>query len=326
MNLILAHSGSYPRIGNKPEHTKLRSTVSAWETGQKSFTDLRAAQDDAVKMAITEQVEAGLDLVTDGQIRWYDPVSHVAGRLKGVKINGLLRLFDTNFYFRQPVVQDQLHREKPIVAEEMSFARSVSSKPVKPVLTGPYTLAVFSIVECDRYKSLERLVEDYAAVIADEIRDLAQAGAEVIQIDEPAVLRDDANFDLFAQGIQKLAEAKGQSKLAVSTYFGDALPLYARLQELPLDVIGVDFSYNDRLVDAIASQGSQKALGLGLIDARNTKLENEAAVASSLEKLLPAINSDFSYLNPSSGLEYLPRDRAFLKLKNLVRIGERFKQ
>jgi 5-methyltetrahydropteroyltriglutamate--homocysteine methyltransferase len=326
MNLILAHAGSYPRIGDKPEHTKLRSTTSAWETGQKSFAALRAAQDEATKMAVSEQVEAGLELVTDGQIRWYDPVSHIAGKLNGVKINGLLRYFDTNFYFRQPVVQDHLHRERPMILDDFTFAQKISSKPVKPILTGPYTLAAFSIVERDEYKNLEKLVEDYAAALAEEVKDLAQAGAEVIQLDEPAVLKDDARFDLFAQGIKRLVEAKGQAKLAVYTYFGDALPLYERLQELPVDIIGIDFTYNDKLIDAIVSNGSEKALGLGLIDARNTKLESEEAVCEALDKLLPVIKSDYSYLNPSTGLEYLPRDRAFLKLKNLVRIGERFKR
>jgi len=326
MNLILTHTGSYPRIGDKPEFQILRTTTALWERGQKTFAELEAAMDSMTRLAIVEQVDAGLDLVTDGQIRWSDPISHVAGKLQGVTINGLLRFFDTNFYFRQPVVTGRLVRYRPMIVGEFLFARSASPKPVKPVLTGPYTLAVFSIVQCDEYKDLERLVEDYATAVAEEAKALAHAGAEIIQIDEPAVLRDGASFDLFASGVSKLAEATGSTKLALYTYFGDAAPTYSRLQELPVDVIGIDFTYNERLVEMIAVEGSSKPLGLGLVDGRNTRLESEASICQALEKLLPAIKGDYSYLNPSSGLEYLPRDRAFLKLKNMADIGKRFQR
>ncbi|MEO0248643.1 MAG: methylcobamide--CoM methyltransferase [candidate division WOR-3 bacterium] len=326
MNLILTHTGSYPRIGDKAELQILRTTTALWERGQKTFAELEAARDAMTRLAIAEQVEAGLDLVTDGQIRWSDPISHIAGKLQGVSINGLLRFFDTNFYFRQPVVTDRLVRYRPMIVDEFLFARSVSLKPVKPVLTGPYTLAVFSIVQREEYKNLEKLVEDYAGIVAEEVKALAHAGAEVIQVDEPAVLRDDARFDLFASGVCKLAEAAGSAKLALYTYFGDAASMYSRLQELPADIIGIDFTYNERLVEIIAVEGSSKPLGLGLVDGRNTKLESEERICQALEKLLPAITSDYSYLNPSSGLEYLPRDRAFMKLKNMVEIGKRFQR
>jgi 5-methyltetrahydropteroyltriglutamate--homocysteine methyltransferase len=325
MNLILTHAGSYPRIGDSPDLQILRQTLALFDRGEATDADIRRAEDEMVRRAIAEQIEAGLDLVTDGQIRWYDPISHVAGKLRGTKINGLLRYFDTNFYFRQPVLVDRLERERPILREEYLYARSVSARPVKPVLTGPYTLAVFSLVERQEYRDLGRRVEDYAAVLAEEIADLAAAGAELIQVDEPAIVLEDAVFDLFAAGVQRLAHAKGAARLALYVSFGDVTPLYARLQELPVDVVGVDFTYSPHLVERIAVEGSAKALGLGLIDGRNTKLEPEAEVAAALERLLPAIRSDVAYLNPSTGLEFLPRDRAFRKLRHLVAIGMRFK-
>ncbi len=325
MNLILTNAGSYPRIGDSPELQVLRQTLARFDRGEAAEADIRRAEDEMVRRAIAEQIEAGLDVVTDGQIRWYDPISHLAGKLQGTKINGLLRYFDTNFYFRQPVIVGRLVRERPILLEEYRYARSVSSRPVKPVLTGPYTLAVFSLVERGEYRDLERRVEDYATALAAEVAELAAEGAELIQVDEPAIVLEDAAFDLFAAGIRALVEAKGAARLALYISFGDVSTLYARLQELPVDVLGLDFTYSPQLVERIAVEGSAKALGLGLIDGRNTKLEPEAEVAAALERLLPAIRGDVAYLNPSTGLEFLPRDRAFRKLRHLVTIGMRFK-
>lgn len=321
MKLVLTNAGSYPRIGDTAEKQILRKTISQWEKGEKTAQELSEAENALAKAAIDEQIDSGLQLVTDGQVRWYDQISHIAGKLHGVKINGLLRFFDTNCYFRQPVVTNALRRTQPIIVEEFRFARSVSTKSVKPVITGPYTLAKFSIVENGQYKNFDRLVEDYTAAVAEEVKELIGAGAEIIQIDEPAILKHKKDFTIFSAAVRGLADVKGSSKLALYTYFGDATPFYGQFQELPVDILGLDFTYSDKLVEMIMNEGSKKPLGLGIIDGRNTKIENEKAACEVLEKLLPAIKADFSYLNPSCGLEYLPRDRAFLKLKNMVSIA-----
>ena len=169
MELILASAGSYPRIGDSQEQQVLRRTIANWEKGKKSDDELRDAENEMTRIAIEEQVNAGLDLVTAGQIRWYDPISHVAGRLKGVEVNGLLRFFDTNFYFRQPVIKGTLKRTKPIIIDEFIYAKAISTRPVKPVITGPYTLARFSISKAESYKTLSMLVEAFAEALAEEL-------------------------------------------------------------------------------------------------------------------------------------------------------------
>jgi 5-methyltetrahydropteroyltriglutamate--homocysteine methyltransferase len=325
MDLILASAGSYPRIGDTPDKQVLRRTISQWEKGEKSEAGLISPEKEMTRLAISEQLEAGLDLVTDGQIRWYDPVSHIAGKLEGIKINGLLRFFDTNFYCRQPVVSGEISHKKPILLDDYRFAQSISSKPVKPVITGPYTLAKLSITENGRYKSFERLVEDYAVAVGEEIEVLADAGATVIQVDEPGILKSKEDVNVFSAALSLLVQAKGNSKLALYTYFGDVSWLYEKLQDSPVDIIGIDFTYNPKLVPMVAHDGSKKSLGLGLIDGRNTKLDDERAVRRDLDLLLPAVKGEFCYLNPSCGLEYLPRDRALLKLKNMTKIVANYK-
>ena len=126
MELIASSAGSYPRIGDGVEQQRHRQAYGQLERGDITGEEFERVQDDVTKEAIEEQVRAGLDLVTDGQIRWYDPISHLARALDGCKIDGLLRFFDTNFYFRQPVIEGKLVRRAPILKQEFTFAKKLS--------------------------------------------------------------------------------------------------------------------------------------------------------------------------------------------------------
>ena len=325
MKLITTNTGSYPRIGKAQELHLLRQTIAQWESGKKTDADLKAAEDALTRAAIQDQVASGLDVVTDGQIRWYDPISHLTGKWENVSVNGLLRFFDTNFYIRQPVVRGPVRWQQAVVRSEFESACAMSAKPVKPVLTGAITLARHSIVEHPPYQQdVRRLVLDYNQALAEEVRELAAAGATIIQIDEPAVLQDSSSLDLLDETLKILAAAKGAARLALYVYFGDAGPVLERLLNSPADIVGLDFTYNPALVEQVAAAKPAKSLGLGLLDGRNTKLESPESVLRSLERILPQVQAQDCYLNPSAGLEYLPRDRAVEKLKRLTAIRSRF--
>jgi len=337
MHLTLANHGSYPRIGDSAEEQLLRRTIAQREKGEKTEADLRAAEDHMTELALREQIDAGLDVVTDGLIRWYDPISHLAGKLAGVRIAGLLRFFDTNFYFRQPAVHLRIERTKPLVVDEFLFAKRESSRPVKAVLTGPYTLARLSIEEASPTPTnggsgggpsgaaagFNRLLDGYTTALAEEVAALAQAGATLIQVDEPALARHPEEFSQVERSLAALAARKGQAELILALYFGDAPPLYEKLQTLPVDILSLDFTYSPGLIDRLRS-GSTKKLALGLVDGRNTRLEDASVVAKQLERIARGAGLDRAYLSPSCGLEYLPRDRAQLKLKLLAAIRKTF--
>ena len=336
--LILAHAGSYPRIGDSFDFQILRRTIAAVDRGERTAADLVDAENEMTRRAIAEQARAGVDLLTDGQIRWYDPISYLAGKLEGVQIKGLLRFFDTNSYFRQPILTALPKRTAPLVVEEYAFARNalghLPTPPekagrlgIKPILTGPYTLAKFSISQNGAAASLESRANAFAEALAPEVGVLAQAGANVIQIDEPAIIKYPNDWKVFEQALRPLVAARDQAakagkpvELALYVYFHDPAPLYEKLIGLPVDILGLDFTYNPKLLEKVASAGSPKPLGLGLIDGRNTKLEEPSAVARQVARLLPKIAGGRAYLNPSSGLEYLPRDRAYGKLELLSKV------
>jgi 5-methyltetrahydropteroyltriglutamate--homocysteine methyltransferase len=320
LDLLVASHSSYPRIGDGAGQQRLRRAYAQHERSEISSSEFEAIQTSVVQEIIQEQAEAGLDLVTDGQIRWYDPISHFAGRLGGVKINGLLRFFDTNFYVRQPVIVDRLSWKGPVLAEEYRAAQAVSPKPVKVTLTGPYTLGRFSIRESSRYRDLPELVADYAEVLMREVEALAKAGATVVQIDEPSMLHHPGDAGLVRVAISRIASQKGRARLVLATYFGDAVPLYEVLQGFPVDVLGLDFTYSAGLRDLIVRAGSDKAIAFGLIDGRNTRTEQVETVLPALRSLLPKVKASTSYLTSSCGLEYLPRDKAQRKLEQMATI------
>lgn len=323
MELIVASAGSYPRIGDAPDLQQHRRAYARRERGEISAEEFARAEDEAAAAAIREQIDAGVEVVTDGLTRWYDPYSHFCRGVEGVEVNGLLRLFDTNFYFRQPVVKGPIRRRAPILLPEYEFARSVSGRPVKPVLTGPYTLARGSIPG-KAYASTHDLALAWAHVLAEEVRELARAGAGLIQVDEPGIMRHPEELNLLEAALRPLAEARGTAQLVLHLSFGDATPLYRDLQGLPVDVLGLDFTYAPKLPALVADAGSTKRLALGVVDARNTKLETEEDVFPILDRILPALGNGPTYLTPSWGLELLPREVARAKLLVLRRLRDAY--
>src|SRR5262249_15695349 len=153
-----------------------------------------------------------------------------------------------------------------ILRREFEMACAASPKPVKQVLTGAYTLARYSIVEYPPYKKdFARLVLDYNEIIAREVSELAAAGARVIQIDEPSILKEPthADWDVVEETWIRLFTAKAGARLVLATYFGDATPYLHHLLSMPADILALDFTGNPALVDRIAEAKTTKSLGLG---------------------------------------------------------------
>lgn len=158
----------------------------------------------------------------------------------------------------------------------------------------------------------------FAEVLATEVAELAAAGARLIQLDEPALLKHPADMALAREALTLIASRKGEAELALATYFGDAAPVYAELQALPVDTLVLDFTYSSELPSVIQSEGSAKRLAFGVLDGRNTKTEDEDATIRLVERMLAQLKSEHNYLTTSCSLEYLPRDRAQAKLRHLT--------
>jgi 5-methyltetrahydropteroyltriglutamate--homocysteine methyltransferase len=315
--------GSYPRVGDSLEKQELRKAIALFEEGKINAEDLAQVEDKVTQEVIKEQEKAGLDVITDGQIRWVDPVSQIMRAFDGVKISGLLRWFDNNFYFRQPIITGQIRWKSPIFSKDFEFASKQSKKPVKVVLTGPYTLARLSKNEF--YKDFQSLYADITKAIAQEIHALVNSGAKIIQIDEPAILLYPQDFKLFEKEFSVIAGALKGVQSILFTYFGDHAKALPFLLNLPVNTLGLDLVSKEGNFESFLKnvKTNGKHFILGLLDGRNTRLEKAEDVLPKIKSITEKIPVDRLSLSPSSGLEFLPRDVAFQKMISLVNIAKK---
>lgn len=302
-----AHS-SYPRIGDKPEQQKLRRAYHQLDKKKITLEQLEKTLSFSIKESVEEQLKSGCDLVTDGQIRAYDPVSHVAAKISGFEIGGLLRYFDTNFYYRQPKIKSKPEYSQPILADEFANCKSIAAGKATCSILGPYSLLKLSICEIDFGEALTALAEIYSK----DIMELSAMGAPVIQIEEPVIVQYPQDIGLL-QKYLKIISINRHPEILLGLYFADTAPIVDKLVELPVAGILFDFTYSKNLYDPL--KGFPKNIGLGIIDGRNTKMENIDELRARTEKLLVSLGNQTIYVTTSCGLEYLPRDRAFDKLK-----------
>lgn len=323
MKTLAVNHSSYPRIGEKAERQRLRWAVDRWERKEIDDAALEKVIRDTIAETVAEQEGAGIDLVTDGQIRWFDPISHWLRRFKGVKAGRLTRLFDTNRYFRVPRIERLLEpKEDSLLPRDLATVLGASKKPVKAILVGPITLAGLSDAG-GHWKKKEDLIEHLADRISEEVAGLSATGAAWIQIEEPIVLKKTELFPLLAPTLKKISEKKGRSKILLTTYFGDAAPFYERLQKLTIDGLGLDCLYGPDLLAKVAKEGSDKVLSLGLVDGRSTRLELVTELTRRLKPVRRTLGDREIHLTSSCGLDYLPRTVALEKLRLLVKLKER---
>ncbi len=316
--------GSYPKPPAEGGDFRLRKTLWAVDRGEKTWDDVVAARDDLVREVLAEQAAAGIELVTDGQIRWEDGQTRFVWGLEGFSIGGLIRYFDNNTYFRQPIVKGPVARKEPIVVDEFVFAQEASPVPVKAVIPGPYTLAALSRDE--HYGDTTKLLLDLAAALNEEARDLVAAGATVIAFDEPILARvpgtTPGDLEIFAEAAPALTEGV-EATTILQTYFGDVADHGADLFELPFDGFGLDLVAGPRNRDLLKAFPAGKILQAGIVNARNTKLETTEAVVAAIREL--ADTAEQLWVSPSSGLEYLPREAAERKCRLLAEAVKEFR-
>ncbi len=307
--------GSYPKIPDPPAPGRWRTSVEKLQRGEITPADLRRVEDEVTEEVLREQDEAGIEIPTDGQIRWGDGLTYFARGLEGFAIDGLQRYFDTNVYYRQPVATGEVGWRGPISVADYAFAAARSAHPVKPVVTGPFTLALLSRDEF--YGNLDQLVMALATALNRELRALVEAGAPLVQVDEPGLLLRRDAFPLVRRAMGVLWDGVA-ARRALYTYFGHIDGLYPQVLDLPIDILGLDFVAGPRNWEVLRRSPFTKALGLGVLDARNTRMETPEGVAAACRRAAEIVPAESLYVGPSAGLEFLPRRVARRKLEVLV--------
>ena len=314
--------GNYPKVAEGAYSTKLIGTITKWQRKELNDAQLEETCREITKAVIQEQERAGLDVLTDGQIRWEDLVTPIAKRLKGFEINGLSRWFNNNVYYRRPILQSAPVRTGPILVDDYRFAAGCTKKPVKAVLPGPYTFV--SLCEDRHFKAQRPFVLRMAEILNEEAKALAQAGAPIVQFDEPAIGFGKTNITLAVEALN-IAARGVKAKTAVYTYFGALDGLFAPLMKAKVDLIGVDVVSEPRTLNVLGRVKITKELAIGCLDARNTKLEPVAELHAIFRAVGKRVPLDRVSVNPNCGLEFLPHTQALAKLTRLVQAVRAFR-
>lgn len=314
--MVITVVDNYPKISEQDQ--RLRRAIAAWEDGKLSNEELERVYDEVTQQVITEQIEAGVELLTDGQIRWDDALSYLARKLDGTQRGGLLRWFDNNFYFRQPIIVGKLVKKEPLVLNDWLKANQwTNGVPVKPVLTGPYTFAKFCLNQ--HYERFEEMLFDVAAIWNEEVKALAKAGSTLIQLNEPAILFHPEDKQIWSEAIRLVVEGVS-ADFALYAFFADASKVWDPLMQLPVKIVGLDFCSGEenRNAELVRSDFPQdKVLGFGIVDARNIKPEPVDELARQIEWAANIVGADRLHVSPNCGLEFLPRADAKRKLETL---------
>lgn len=316
-----ANIGSYPRIGEEKDQQRLRRALAHRQNGELSAHAFHDVENSVIQEVIREQLLTGLDEITDGGVSWHDPVSHFCRKVSGIHLRGLARYFDTNTYYRVPVFTGKPRRRESHVASAFQLAKSIASKPVRTVLTGPYTLARLSASDVKPFRTIRARIDFFSDLLSTEISLLRQDGADVIQIDEPALPRFPDDFHLAAAGIRKCASSASPARFILAMYFAPLASIYDYVRTLPVDALNLDFTYDGKkLFETLLNRPAGPAIGFGLVDGRNTRMEPIDPLLKILRRWIDRNSPELLYVTPSCGLEYLPRTFAFDKLKLIQKI------
>lgn len=324
--MIATNNGSYP-WREMPAGRELRELIES-SAGRVADPDrVRLLQDSVTRQVIDEQASSGLDLITDGLVRRGSPMEPVAGGLDGLQIGaGSISYPGRSDLVARPVAVSEIQWKDPILVEDYLFASRGAARPLKIVLTGPYTIA--HLTEDRIYGDPSSLAMALAIALNRELRALQAAGATMIQIDEPALLERKDDFPVFTRVWEVLG--RGISATLVLHLEGGGIdglyPGLTRLKRLgclSLDVISGPGSL------ALFGENPLPApitLGLGVVDGRNGQIEAPEAIVARLRAARGLPPVDRLLVGTASDLGDLPRDAAAAKLRALSRAARILEQ
>ncbi len=302
--------GSYP----KPAYLlEARRKALRQRLSKEELTELERQ---ATREWIHIQEELGMDLLVDGEQYRGDMVAYFADEMEGFGIAGLVRSYG-NRYYPKPVVVGPVGRKRPVTVEWFKYAQSLTSRPVKGMLTGPYTIAEWSFNEY--YPSRRELVLELARAIHEEVLDLQRAGAQYIQIDEPAIhTRPDEDFELAVEAMELVTD--GVSAYTIShVCYGDVRKIYPTMLRLAVNQLDLALKNEEfALLETFKQTPFTKDIGLGVIDAHSHRVESSEEVVDGIRRAIDVIPPSQIYISPDCGLKTRTIEETIGKLRAMV--------
>jgi len=321
--------GSYPQpdwlidrellAGNTPPRVRMREL---WRVAPDY---LEQAQDDATIVAIRDQERAGIDIVTDGEMRRESYFNRFATALEGIDLDNPGTIMSrTGKPAIVPRVVGKIRRVRAVERRDAEFLRAHTDRRIKVTVPGPFTMT--QLAKNDYYTSDAELALDYAAAVNEEIRELFEAGADVVQLDEPYMqAQPDAAREYGLAALDRALEGiRGTTALHICFGYGFMVKgkpgKYAFLPELAatrVTQISVEAA-QPSLDCSILAELAGKTVILGVLDLSTPVVESSDTIAHRIRRALPYVDPERLIIAPDCGLKYLSRDAAFGKLRAMV--------
>jgi 5-methyltetrahydropteroyltriglutamate--homocysteine methyltransferase len=286
---------------------------------------LDQAQDDATLLAIRDQERAGLDIITDGEMRRESYSNRFATALEGVDIDNPGSALDRSGHPNPvPRIVGKVRRRHPVEVRDVQFLRANTDRMIKMTVPGPFTMS--QQAENDFYENEEEMALDYAAAVNAEIKDLFAAGADVVQIDEPYMQARPEKARKYGLAALDRALDGVTGTTAVHICFGYAAIIHVRpsgysflpeLENSAAKQVSIETAQSS-LDCAVLEKLPSKTIILGVLDLSDMTVEMPETVAARIRRALRHVPPERIIVAPDCGLKYLPREVAFGKMQAMV--------
>ncbi len=286
---------------------------------------LKQAQDDATRLAILDQERAGLDIITDGEIRRESYSNRFATALDGLDLDRYGEILTrSGVPVPVPRIVGPIRRTRPVELEDLRFLRAHTSRKVKITLPGPFTMS--QQVVNDHYPSTAETAMAYAAAVREEIADLFAAGADVVQLDEPWMQAKPGLAAEYGLAALNAALEGAAGTTAVHICFGyaaltrnrpEGYSFLPQLADCLCDQISIETAQSN-LDTGVLESLRGKTIILGVLDLSDMTVETPEIIAHRIRRALPHVDADKVVVAPDCGLKYLPHDVAFGKMKAMA--------
>lgn len=302
----------------KPDYLQKARNQNA--RGKLSDSELEQLERQATEEWIRRQEQVDLDILVDGEMYRGDMVAYFAERLEGFKIGGLVRSYG-NRYYHKPVIASKVKRPKPMTVDWFRYTQGLTDRPVKGMLTGPYTMLDWSYNEA--YKTRRDAALALAEVIRQEAEDLERAGAKYIQIDEPAIHARPEEIDIAIEAMGVVTQDL-KAKTVSHICYGDFAAIYPKVLELPVDQLDLAMSnYEYRWLELFDQHPFTKELAIGIVDVHSHRLETVEEAAEGIRKGLRYVPADRLLPHPDCGLKTRTVEESLDKCRVVVEAAKK---
>ena len=303
-------------VGSFPKPQYLLDARRKFDSGQLGAGELRRLEEKATREWVSAQEEIGLDVLVDGEMYRGDMATHFANNLDGFRISGLVRSYG-NRYYRKPIIAGEVRWRGPITVDWWEFTQDLTKKPVKGMITGPYTMMDWSFNEY--YPSRREACLALAEALHEEVKALAKAGAKIIQVDEPAISARPEELPEFAVEAMEIVTKGVDAYFINHICYGAFEFIYPGMLELPVDNFDLEMSNSELdLVELLRGHPFTKDLSFGVVDVHSHIVEDTATVEQRIRRALEVLKPEQLWIDPDCGLKTRTQEETIGKLCVMV--------